>query len=286
MASVVVCDDDSVLRGTISDLCEAAGLRVVAETDRGSDAIELVRRFGVDILVLDLSLQDGSGERALEQLREVTPHPIIVVFTAYADNAAPLIAMGAREVIEKPDLERLAAVLEVLASAGAADAADDAEERRRTSRPVAPPPELWRSPSGVCSAGDLRHTLREVEEGDAVLVVAVLGLANLEQDAGATLAADCRLHVARLLRETLRTQDVLHDQPDVDGFTALLRGGDGRAAAAVWQRVVALAAAAGVPGELVAATARVDREGPRDAVHRAVAAVRAAGPGVRSLLSA
>ncbi len=53
---MVICDDDTGVRAAISALCADAGLEVVAETDSGGDATEMVRRFGVDVLVLDLSL--------------------------------------------------------------------------------------------------------------------------------------------------------------------------------------------------------------------------------------
>lgn len=295
MTTVVVCDDDSILRSTVSDLCEQAGLRVVAETDRGSDAVALVRRFGVDVLVLDLAMGDDSGERTLEALSDVDPHPIIVVFTAYAGNPSRLIRMGAREVIEKPDFPRLSAVLERLASGApagpteegsAAGEAAAAAERRRTSRPVPALPDLWRSPSGICAARDLPHTLEQVVEGDAVLVLAVRDLEPLQAEAGPLLVADCGLTVARLLRGTLRTQDVVHECREVHGFVAVLRGGDGRAAAAAWQRLVEQARSAGVPGRIVAADARVDVRGAAEAVNRAIVAVRTAGPATTDLVNA
>src|SRR5207342_2776025 len=115
MPTVVVCDDDVILRNTISGLCEDAGLTVVAETDSGRDAAELVQRFGVDILIVDLSLVDGSGEFAITALANDEGGAIVIVFTAYASEPHRLVNMGASEVIEKPDLERLSTVLERLA---------------------------------------------------------------------------------------------------------------------------------------------------------------------------
>ena len=102
MATVVVCDDDKVVRAAVSAACAGAGLEVVAETDSGSDAAEMVRRFGVDVLVLDLSLSDGSGERTLERLNEDGREVAVVVFTAYASDPWPLLRMGVHEVVAKP----------------------------------------------------------------------------------------------------------------------------------------------------------------------------------------
>lgn len=286
MATVVVCDDDPVVRESVSGLCEEAGLTVVAETDHGFDALELVRRFGVDILLLDLALPDGSGERALEALQEIEPGPIVIVFTAYAEDPDRLIRLGAREVIEKPDFARLQAVLSNLASTSepAAPAGDDHDERRRTSRAVAESPPAWRSPSGVSSSHDLVRALKLTVPGDALLLIVTNGLERLEADAGPTLIADCRLGAARLLRGTLRVQDLVHEVPEVHGFVGILRGGDGTAAEAAWNRLVALAEDAAAPGHLTGVRTRVDEQGGQAALARAITAIQKAGSDARVLL--
>lgn len=286
MVSVVVCDDDALLRQNVTDLCEEAGLTVVAETDRGHDALELVRRFAVDVLLLDLALPDGSGEITLAALREVDPHPIVIVLTAYAEDPDRLVRLGAREVIEKPDFSRLQAVLGHLAAIRLPTPEPSAMgERRRTSRWVAAPPQVWRSPSGISSSHDLTSVLQEAVEGDAVLVLVPQGLDRLERDVGATLATDCRLRAAALLRSTLRIQDVVHDLPEVGGFVAVLRGGDASAAPAAWARLLTLASAQDLPGELTGAHTRVDAQGGAAALARAVATVHTGGSAARILRS-
>jgi CheY-like chemotaxis protein len=287
MPTVVVCDDDSVLRQAISGLCEEAGLRVVAETDRGSDALELVRRFVVDVLVLDLALPDGSGEHILEAIAGDEPRPVVVVFTAYAPNPTHLLRLGAHDVIEKPDLGRLASVLERLAATAGAGTADaGGGDRRRTGREAVPLLSLWQSPSGISSAQDLAHALEQTVEGDTLLVIGVHGLDRVELEAGPVLALDCRLQAGRLLRAIVRVQDTLHEAPEVDGFVAVLRGGDGRAAQVVWKRLVNAVEASGGPGRLTGASATVLDLGAGDALRRAVAAVQAADSTVTELIDA
>lgn len=279
MATAVVCDSDSVLRSSVSGLCEAAGLQVVAETDRGGDALELVRRFAVDVVVIDLSLGDGSGEHWLQAIRDDPLPPSVVVFTAYAHDAAHLVRLGARAVVEKPDLEGPARVLQqVRVEASASMSAATTEDRRSHSRPVDPLPTLWASPSGICSAGDLARSLDGTIEGDAVLAVAVLGTEHLAATVGDALAADCWLTPGRLLRQTLRVQDVVHDAPLVHGVVAVLRGGDARAGEAVWDRLCELARALTLPGPLGGAHARIDHLGPDDAIARAVGALMSMDP--------
>ncbi|MGK2948918.1 MAG: response regulator [Acidimicrobiales bacterium] len=279
MATAVVCDDDAALRTVISALCEEAGIEVVAETDTGGDAVELVRRFSIDVLVLDLSLKDSSGAGMLRQLQEEGLRPAVIVFTAYADDPVALLGLGARQVIEKPDLQALSDAL--VAAIRPAERGGPSEDRRRQSQPVEPPPPLWRSPSGVASAADLVHSLQRLDEGDAVLGVAVAGLQALQGDVGTLLVADCRLAAARLLRGTLRVQDLLHEAPDGDAFVALLRGGDSRSADAVWQRLTAAFRSSELAGQVHGVVARVDALGPADALARAAGAlqgVRAGSP--------
>jgi CheY-like chemotaxis protein len=274
MAKVVVCDDDALVRATVTSLCEQAGLEVVAETDRGGDAFEMVRRFGVEILVLDLSLLDGSGERTIASLNAENIPVEIVVFTAFVSDAVELVRIGAREVVEKPDFERLG---EVLARLGAADEeAEPVQDRRTSSRPVDAPPKVWRSPAGVSSYKDLPKALAGLEAGDCVIAVTVVGLEALEAEVGPLLTADCRLAVAASLRDQLRIQDLLHEAPDVSGFIALLRGGDARAAGAVWSRLIADVRGSSLPGEVKGAASRVDSLGANDAMARALGALQGA----------
>jgi CheY-like chemotaxis protein len=283
MATAVVCDDDVVARSAITVSCEEAGLEVVAETDSGSDAAELIRRFGVDVLVLDLSLTDGSGERTLERLNEEGREVAVVVFSAFANDPWPLLRLGVQEVITKPDFELLQQVL--LRIGSAIDSKVRADERRAASREVRPAPKMWRSPSGVNPHHELQHAIGELEVGDAAIGITLVALEDLEKDVGPLLAADCRLAVAAALRSELRIQDLLHEAPEVDGFIALLRGGDARSAGAVWSRLMAKLPALGLPGEVRGAASRVDSMGPADAVARVVGALSSATVASPSFLS-
>ena len=268
--------------------CEEAGLEVVAETDSGADAVELIRRFGVDVLVLDLSLGDGSGERTVEALNEEGTGSSVVVFTAYASDPWRLLRLGVREVIEKPDFELLQDVL--------------APDRHVASTPrCRPTSAAWRAATVVRGAADVAVTGRRVartttsptrcssmEVGDAVLAITIVGLEALEADVGPLLTADCRLAVAGTLREELRVQDLLHEAPEVGGFVALLRGGDARAAGAVWSRLTAALRTSSLPGEVKGAASRVDAMGAdrcRRAGDRRAPGGRRRQPRVRQRLS-
>ena len=206
------------------------------------------------------------------------------MFTSYAADPARLRRLGAREVVEKPDLD--APRRRARARSAPSAAVDGTQaDRRPASRDVEPAPKLWRSPAGVSPHQDLAHSLLRMETGDAVLAVTVVGLEALETDVGPLLTADCRLAVAGVLRDELRVQDLLHEAPEIDGFVALVRGGDARAAGAVWSRLTAGVNEASLPGEIKGAASRVDAIGPKDAISRAVGALHAAALGTPAFVS-
>jgi len=227
MASVVICDDDRVTRGAVSALCEGLGMDVVAETDQWIGALELSRRFHVDILVLDLMLADGSAEQTLESLMDDETGPRVVIFSSYARDPERLLRLGATEVIQKPDFEALSATLEHLAS-GTAETRlpHERTNRRLRSREPDPLPEVRRATSGVAAAADLRVSLIRLIEGDSVLVVAVADDAPPGAHADPAESVRARATVGELLATTVRAQDIVHESPEIDGHVALLRGGD------------------------------------------------------------
>jgi CheY-like chemotaxis protein len=249
MLTAVVCDDDDVMRGVVRDLAEERGLKVLAETDHGIDVVDLVRRFDVDVVLLDLVLPDLSGEDVLVRLQEQGLRPWIVVFTAYDTDDARLRSLGVETILHKPDLSALGDAISELQRAGpsrppSAGGATGAE-RRQPRREVQVDDPIWRSPSGVEPASALGTHLATCEPGDMVLAVAVDGLDGIAARFGDLLAHDCVLEVARSFSATLRSQDSLVQEPACEGLVLLLRGGDERAATAAWRRTQAKLAATG-----------------------------------------
>jgi CheY-like chemotaxis protein len=284
--NAVICDDDAVLRSVVADLAQEAGLDVVAETDQGGDVLNLVRRFGIDVVVLDLSLGIMSGNQVLAALRQEGLAPLIVIFSAYAADDPELRALGARWVVDKPDLAHLAEALkEAAAAAGEGRAlreaagtvtdavAPETSERRFASRDTADVEPVWRSPSGIEPASEIRDRLATCVDGDSVLAIKVVDPATVRQRAGDVLAADCVLEIGRVLRLTVRIQDIVLDEPACNGFLALLRGGDHRAADAAWKRISTVLGDRPTAAGVHAAAAVVDgSDGPEGARSRAIAA--------------
>jgi len=269
MVSVVICDDDRITRAAITTLCEDLGLEVVAETDQWTASLELARRFHVDLMVLDVTLLDGSGDHVLEGLQGVTDAPRVVVFSAFAPDVSRLKQLGAIEVIEKPDFARLSKILaEMMESAPVEPPAPEQVSRRVTTRSSSPLPAVWRSPSGIAPHPELAASLEQVVERDSVLAVALTGVDDWAESVGPRLVVDCHLAVGRMLARAVRAQDIVHEEPVSGGFIALLRGGDESAGPAVERRLRQFLADSSVPGGLVVSYSVVDDRGARDAIAR------------------
>jgi len=91
---LVVVDDHEVVRqGLVSLLDRRDGLQVVAEAGSVAEALEMVRKFQPDIVVMDVRLPDGSGIEACREIRSELPGTKVVILTSYPDEEAVLSAI-------------------------------------------------------------------------------------------------------------------------------------------------------------------------------------------------
>ena len=274
---VVICDDDAGLRRVLGGLAALEPHELVAETDHSAEAVDLVERFAADLLILDLSLGVGGGMDALDRLRERDIPCAVVVFTSFAGERDAVLAAGARAVIEKPEFGVLEAEVERVAAEltnGSAGPSLRRDRRRVTAPHPEMPPAERPSPSGLEPRSTFKAGVESLVAGDEILVVAVNGLDEIGTSAArALMAADHRLAVARLLRETVRAQDRVSVDEDLN-FVVLLIGGLPEAAQRVFTRLDAAFAQLEIAGTLRAGwAARAGTESPEVTVARAEGAL-------------
>jgi two-component system KDP operon response regulator KdpE len=104
-ATILIIEDNANIRGFIRTTLEIEGFRAL-ETGSVREGLEAARREQPDLILLDLSLPDGTGWDFLEALREqpAARDARIVVLTASADHgmADRVMAAGATAFLTKP----------------------------------------------------------------------------------------------------------------------------------------------------------------------------------------
>lgn len=101
--SVLIVDDELVIRNLCTDLVNDAGLRAVAVSNT-EDALAALDRDGMDIMVTDLKVPVLGGMALVKEVRASHPRVGIVLLTQYGDMAVGVEAtrLGVIECIAKP----------------------------------------------------------------------------------------------------------------------------------------------------------------------------------------
>jgi len=105
---LVVVDDHAVVRRGVRALLESrAGWKVVAEATTGREALDAVRRYRPEIVVMDLSLRDLNGLEATRQIARESPQTEVLVLTMHHSEelAREVLKAGARGYVLKSDAD-------------------------------------------------------------------------------------------------------------------------------------------------------------------------------------
>ncbi len=112
-ARVLVVDDEQMVCLALKNWLEEENYLAHAVED-GPQAIAAVREENWDIVLLDLRMPGMDGMEVLKQIKEIAPHTVVIMMTAYASIAGAVQAMkeGAYDYIVKPlDVEQLTLML-------------------------------------------------------------------------------------------------------------------------------------------------------------------------------
>ena len=115
---VLVVDDQEMVRGMCQQVIDSLGYRsILAES--GQEALELLERHPVDIVVADLKMPGMSGIELLDRIKARNARVEVIIMTGYASVASAVQAMklGASDYIVKPfSPEEMKLVIERLAT--------------------------------------------------------------------------------------------------------------------------------------------------------------------------
>ena len=103
MRTVLVVDDEKLVRWSIRQKLESAGYQVL-EAGTCEAALNLFREGLPDLVTVDVRLPDGSGLKLLLEMKKISPNTPIVMITAYGGvgDAVKALKIGAYDYLEKP----------------------------------------------------------------------------------------------------------------------------------------------------------------------------------------
>ncbi|WP_426572383.1 ANTAR domain-containing response regulator [Aquihabitans sp. McL0605] len=82
---VVIAEDEAIIRLDLKETLEEEGYEVVAETGRGDEAVELVRKHNPDVAILDIKMPGLDG---LSAAREIAGErrAAVLILTAFSQR--------------------------------------------------------------------------------------------------------------------------------------------------------------------------------------------------------
>jgi DNA-binding NtrC family response regulator len=103
MKSILIIDDDPLIRKTLSSHLLKGDYEIVAAED-GEEGLRHYAEFMPDLVVLDIRLPDMDGLEVLSKIREKNKNAHIIIMTAYDDmkTTVEAIKLGAFEYLVKP----------------------------------------------------------------------------------------------------------------------------------------------------------------------------------------
>ncbi len=104
MIKVAIVDDHAIVRtGLRQFLNEQTAMAVTGEAASGREAIDLVRRGDIDVLIMDISMPGQNGIDVLANIRARAPALPVLILSAYPSEhyATDLLRRGANGYLNK-----------------------------------------------------------------------------------------------------------------------------------------------------------------------------------------
>lgn len=100
---ILVVDDETGILDSLKKIFERENFRV-STTDSGPDALEIIRREKVDVVLSDLMMAKMSGQELMKAIKTLSPNIEVIMMTAFGtvENAVESMREGAYDFITKP----------------------------------------------------------------------------------------------------------------------------------------------------------------------------------------
>jgi DNA-binding NarL/FixJ family response regulator len=104
MIRIAIVDDHPMVRAGLRQFfSDQSDFEVVAEAANGRDALDIVRRGEVDVIILDISMPGHSGVDALAAIKARAPDLPVLILSGFAEQhyATTLLRQGASGYLNK-----------------------------------------------------------------------------------------------------------------------------------------------------------------------------------------
>jgi two-component system response regulator AtoC len=100
---ILIVDDEPLIRDSLFEIMKIDGYKVQT-AQNGEDALELLKKSSVDIVVTDLKLPKMSGVELLEGVKKLRPETEVILITGYGsiESAVDAMKKGAFHYVTKP----------------------------------------------------------------------------------------------------------------------------------------------------------------------------------------
>lgn len=101
--SVLIVDDEKNIRLTLAATVKSMQLDTATAVN-GEEALEKIRQFNYDVMLLDIKMPGMDGMQVLERVRALKPGMSIIMITAHGtvENAVEAMKLGAVDFLQKP----------------------------------------------------------------------------------------------------------------------------------------------------------------------------------------
>ena len=102
--TIYLVEDSGMIRDRLQRMFkQEKNLQVVGWSASASKAIEDLKSLGPNVVVIDISLEEGDGFQVLDEVKRLQPKPLIIVCTnyAYLEFKARALAQGAQFFFDK-----------------------------------------------------------------------------------------------------------------------------------------------------------------------------------------
>lgn len=104
MIKLIIVDDHKIVRTGLKMIIDKmSGIEIIGEAENGKQAIDAVRQFKPDVILMDVNMPEISGVEATRRISQHMPETKIIILTVHAENPFPaqLLEAGASGYLTK-----------------------------------------------------------------------------------------------------------------------------------------------------------------------------------------